>query len=434
MHAHASHQPKAREQGRRVHPPAHPLLALQKSVGNAAVQRLVRVGQPPWVPAATLSPVARRAFVEQNFPAGRKRRDALAIIEDMASTSDVQDFLSRGELRRELVKRVTMSEVMRDSQETSGGLSAFGYPFTGQSLYWGPRVNAAAAAYWTPPVGDAYSLRNDPAKRAEIRGKARGQRHTVFGDPAGSYEWRLTPAGRLDPWEAIMRLFDPQPAHRRSLIHCDYLVSLVHFRATMEMLGHIAFNNRIRQYGPDRIILRWNLFAELEPPRPGRPGMGEIRQFVPANPRDLVIGDHVYFWNHPAYDVINKKIGNAWRLENAVLVEKRGGTDQFLGHGSGRKTEAQMRAKLAEEYNDVATKALRLVRQARAGSATARTTLRDDFGVNEVGGVWRVQGTGLQGVAVDEELRLLRPSAIPGLYAPSTPGVMYPVRRPVESA
>ena len=126
--------------------------------------------------------------------------------------------------------------------------------------------------------------------------------------------------------------------------------------------------------------------------------------------------------------------GNAWRLENAVLVGKRGGTDQFLGHGSDRKTEAQMRAKLAEEFNDVATKALRLVRRARAGSASARTALRDDFGVNEIGGVWRMQGTGLQNVAVDDELRLLRPSAIPSLFAPDTPGVMYPVRRPIESA
>jgi hypothetical protein len=431
VHAHARNNARPEER-HATH--AHPLLALQQSAGNRAVQRLVRLARPPRQPSAILTTAERRAFVQEKFPAGRQRRDAMAIIEDMAATSNVLDFMSQGELHRELIKRVTMTEVMRDSQETSGGLGAFGYPFTRPSLYWGPRVNAAAAPYWEPPVVDAYSLRNDPAKRREIREKPRNQRHTVFGDPAGGYRWTLTQAGRTDPYEAIMRLFEPQPAHRRSLIHCDYLVSLAHFRATMAMLGRRAFNAQIARYGPGRIILRWNLFAELEPPTAARPGMGEIRQVVPASPADLVIGDHVYFWNNAAYDVINRNVGNAWRLENAVLVAKSGGADVFLGHGSGRKTEAQMRAKLAEEYNDVATTALRLVRRARQGSASARDELRGKFGVTEVGGQWRIRGTGLQGVAVDQELRLLRPSDIPGLYAPSTPGVMYPVRRPSESA
>ena len=49
------------------------------------------------------------------------------MIEDMAATSDVLDFSSRQELRSELVKRVTMTEVMQDSQVQSGGLAAFGF-------------------------------------------------------------------------------------------------------------------------------------------------------------------------------------------------------------------------------------------------------------------------------------------------------------------
>lgn len=432
MHAHALRSPTSPAEERRTRP-AHPLLALQQRAGNAAVQRLVRLARPP-SPLTTMSAADRRAFVTAQFPAGRQRRDGMAIIEDMAATSNPLNFQTPDELRTELVKRVTTTEVMRDSQDAAGGHSAFGYPFTRPSLYWGPRVNAAAATFWEPPVVDAYSIRNDPAKRREIREKPRNQRHTVFGDPAPGYQWRLSPAGRADPFEAIMRLFDPQPAHRRSLVHCDYLVSLVHFRSMMEAAGRAAFNARVAAHGLDRIILRWNLFAELEPPAPGRPGMGSIRQVVPASPADLVIGDHVYFWNHAAYDVINKHVGNAWRLENAVLVEKRGGTDVFLGHGSGRKTAAQMRAKLAEEYNDVALRALRLARRARAGSAAARAELSTKFGVTEVGGEWRIRGTGLQNVAVDEKLRLLRASDIPGLFAPSTPGVMYPVRRPAESA
>lgn len=417
--------------------PASTLVELQRTAGNAAVQRLVKLARPP-APLTEMTRAERRAFVRTELPAGRQRRDGLMIIEDMAATSDQLLFQTPAELRAELVKRVTMSEVMEDSQTAVGGQKAFGYPFTEPSLYWGPRVNAAASAYWEPAVVDNYDLRRDPAKRRELRGKPRHERHTVFGDPGGSYEWKLTSDGRRDPYEAIMRLFDRQPAHKRSLLHCDYLVSLVHFRAFMASLGRAAFNARIAAYGADKIKLRWNLFTDLEPGTLARPGLGSIRQVIPANEADLVVGDHVYFMNHPAYDVINRTIGNAWRLENAVLVTRRGGQDVFLGHGSGHKTEAQMRAKLAEEYNDVATIALRLVQRTRRGSsadrAAARTELATRFpGVVEVSGTWRVRGTGLLSVPVDLELRLLRASDIPGLRDPRDTTRMYPVRRAVES-
>jgi len=143
--------------------------------------------------------------------------------------------------------------------------------------------------------------------------------------------------------------------------------------------------------------------------------------------------------NHPAYDVINANIGNAWRLENAVLVARRGGVDVFLGHGSGYKTARQMQAKLAEEYNDVAMIALRLVQRTRHGGTSARVAARAELGtrfpgVVQVAGIWRIHGTGLLGVPVDLELRRLRASEVPGLHDPRDTSRMYPVRRPVESA
>jgi hypothetical protein len=413
------------------------ITSLQRTAGNQAVQRLVRLTSPPAAPKV-LTAAERRAFVRSVFPAGRQRSVGLTIIEDMARTSDFLEFQSPLELSSELRKRVTMSMLMESSQSSSGGLTAFGYPFTGRSLYWGPRVNAAAKDYWVPPVGDNYDLRRDPAKRAEIRRLPRGERHRVFGDPPGLYEFGLSATGRADPWNAIMLLFTMQPPHKRSLIHCDYLISLVTFRAFMGTLGRTAFNARIAAYGPDRIKLRWNLFAELEPTTVAGPGLGSIRQVVPANPADLVIGDHVYFWNHAAYDVINDNVGNAWRLENAVLVSRKSGEDIFLGHGSGHKTSRQMRAKLAEEYNDVARIALRLVQKTRRGPAAARAAARTElstrFHVVLVAGKWRIQGTGLRGVHVDDELKLLRASDIPGLQDPADTTRMYPVRRPIESA
>lgn len=417
------------------------ILALQRAVGNAAVQRLVRLAEPPRSPRNLTLP-ERRTFVRTEFRSKRDRTEGLRVIQDMAATLDVLDFASRDELRTELIKRVTMTEVMQDSQTTVGGMAAFGYPFTGASLYWGPRVGFAAKDYWVPGTPDNYDLRRDPAKRAELRAKPRGERHVVFGDQ-GDYHFDLSPQGAADPYGAIIQLFERQPAHKRTLVHCDYLVSLVHFRAFMAALGKSAFNARIAAYGPNNIQLRYDLFSELEPTLSTgsgtRPGLGSIRQVIPSSSADLVIGDHVYFWNHPGYDVINENVGNAWRLENAVLVARSGGTDIFLGHGSGRKTAAEMKAKLAEEYNDVALVALRLVQRTRRGTAAARAAARTELatrfpGVVHVGSVWRIRGTGMLNVAVDIPLALLRPSQVPGLFDPSNPSHLYPVRRAVESS
>lgn len=364
---------------------------------------------------------------------------------DMRATSDVLDFGSRDELRAELVKRVTMTQVMRHTQARFGGRRSFGYPFTAPSLFWGPRVGYAARDYWLPATPDNYGLRQDPARRAQIRSLPRRQRHTVYGDQPTGYSFSLSPQGVADPYEAIVTLFSRQPSHRRTLVHCDYLVSLVHFRALMAAMGKPAFNARIASYGAGRVRLDWDLFADLEPVvrrrgQPPRTGLGSIRQVVPASREDLVIGDHVYFFNHAAYDLINMRVGNAWRLENAVLIARQRGTDVFLGHGSGQKTAAQMKAKLAQEYNQVARMAIRTVARTRTGSPAQRAAAASELAtrfpsVVRVGSAWRIRGTnsGL-GVAVDQPLAPLPASAIPGLADPANPSRLYPVRRPVESA
>jgi hypothetical protein len=442
----------ARARAGPTRPPARPRLGaldataistLQRSAGNAAVQRLVKLTEPPR-PERTLTRRERRAFVNAEMKTRRDKAEGMEVMRDMAAARDELKFGSRDELRTELTKRVVMTEIMQDSQITSRGLSGFGYPFTRPSLYWGPRVGFDAKDFWEPAPPDGYDLRADPAKRARIRALPRGERHTVYGDQ-DEYSFKLSPKGVADPFEAIMTLFVRHPPHKRTLIHCDYLISLVHFRALMATLGKPAFNAKITAYGPARITLRWDLFRELQDSLPDtapgttRPGLGSIRRISPTSPADLVIGDHVFFHNHKAYDVINDRIGNAWRLENAVLVARPRGTDIFLGHGSGRKTAADMRAKLAEEYNDVALMALRLVQKTKRGSGSARTAARAEIaaefpGVRQVSGKWRVVGTGIFDLPVDIPLTLLRPSQIPGLFDPGDPTKMFPVRRPVESA
>jgi hypothetical protein len=257
-------------------------------------------------------------------------------------------------------------------------------------------------------------------------------------------EWTLTDAGKRDPFSALMKLFVPQPAHRRSLLHCDYLISLVHFRSFAATMGQDEFNRRVNVHGADKMVLRYDMFTELQtdPAVVGPPGMLASLQLVrPADEFDFVVGDHVYFFNHAAYDPLNDAIGNAWRLENALLVDRLGGsnddrtvgTDIFLGHGSGRKTLHQMKAKLAEEYNDVVAIAQPIASRADRGDPSAATEMATRFPkVLKVGDEWRVQGDGLAGT-VDFELRRIQPDEVIGPHDPDSPGQMYPVRRPMES-
>jgi hypothetical protein len=408
------------------------------------MQRRVMLARPASAGGgfAALTQRRRGAFLRRHFGLSRRFDLARRILDDMADAGSDFNFSSEAELVTELQKRVATAVQMRRSQGAEGGRRAFGYPFSRPSLYWGPRVNVAARDYWLPAVVDDYDERRDPATRAAIEGLPRNRRHTVLGDPAPGYHWILSPLGHADPYAAITSLFEAQPPHKRTLIHCDYLVSLVHFLSFATAVGRAEFNRRLRTHGLHRIQLRWNGFADLQldvvqPDGSVTPGLGSLQVVRPASERDLVIGDHVYFWNHLTYDLINERIGNAWRLENAVLVDRRGGEDRFLGHGSGEKTAHQMRSKLAEEYNDVAQIALRLIARTRsrvpARRGAAQRELADRFpNLHPVGPAWHIVGDRF-GQHFDQRLRLIRSDEVLGLRDPWDPSRLFEVRRPAES-
>jgi hypothetical protein len=175
-------------------------------------------------------------------------------------------------------------------------------------------------------------------------------------------------------------------------------------------------------------------------------GLGSLQRVTPSSEADLIIGDHVVFFNHLAYDPLNQNIGNAWRLENAVLIGKDSkGGDIFLGHGSGRKKSAELRAKLAEEFNDVAKVAWALVEKTKSKDTKTHTQALSDLSkkfpnVKPVGSEWHIQGkSGLCTTkTVDEKLRPpdkpLKGSEVLGPRDPCDPSKMYPVDRPIESA
>jgi len=394
---------------------------------------------------ATMTRAQREAFVRRRFR-GRRRRLAYRILADMAATSNPLNYDHEDELFDELEKRVTSSILMQESQDgvrrtnrdgESYTVKAFGYPFSGGALFYGPRVNYAAKDYWTPGPPDAYSRRSDRRRQREIRGLPRRRRHEVFSDQPPGYRFELTAAGQADFFSAVTKLFIPQSPHKQSLIHCDYLLSLVQFRSFAATLGKAEFNRRAAAYPRDQLTLTALLFSQLEysPGSGGAPGpLASLQRVEPATVADFVIGDHVYFFNHQGYDLINKRKGNAWRLENTILIDRRNGTDIFLGHGSGRMTETQLRRKLAREYNDVVDMALPLTRRADRGDAAAADEVRREFpDLVKDGSKWHVRGTAW-GVAVDIELRHIQGHEVVGPFNPGDPTRLYPVRRPIESA
>ncbi|MCK5319287.1 MAG: hypothetical protein KAJ55_15345 [Anaerolineales bacterium] len=386
----------------------------------------------------------RREFHQANFRTDQQRHLARRVIRDMAQASNAFYFSDEGELRTEIQRRVATARWMQESQRGGAANRAFGYPFRNPSPYWGPRVNYAAREYWEPAVPDEYSERRDPVRRDRIEELSAGRKYTVYGDPASGYSWSLTERGRADPYRAIITLFERQPPHRRTLIHCDYLVSLVHFRSLAETEGRDEFNRRLRSFGLRRIRLRWNAFNDLQMSIrmpifrfPILPRIGSLRVVRPSSTDDLVIGDHVYFWNHEAYDLINRGVGNPWRLENAVLVDRRRERDLFQGHGSGQRTTHQMLDKLRDEYNRVAREALGLTEDTVSSSPTVRDqafrTLSTRFPrVRQRRREWRVRGWNF-GRFINIRLRTIRSDEVLGLNDPFRPTRMNSVRRPAES-
>lgn len=406
----------------------------------------------------------RQAFVKKHK--WKNAPLAASVMDDMAAAGDAFDFANDHELETEITKRTSTVRYIEESQETVERIpgdkrAAFGYPFTGASALYGPRVNYAAREYWDPAVPDAYAVRTDKKRNAELVKKPRHERCSVYGDPCGDYGWKLSPKGQKDPYSAIVLLFKQQSPHKRTLIHCDYLISLVNFMSLADSLGATEFNKRVAAFGASKIFLKYNAFLDLnlvtfERTATGtvatsatgrtieKSGLGSTQRIKPSSEADLVIGDHVVFFNHVAYDLINKNIGNAWRLENAVLVRRERGKDVFLGHGSLHKTADMMLAKLSEEYNVVAQLAIDLVGKTKSSDKKAQTTARTDLGtkfpfVKDIGGEMHVTGIPdllAAGCArtVDEKLRRIGPNEVLGLKSPCDPTTLNEVERPIESA
>jgi hypothetical protein len=457
--------------------------SLQRTIGNRAVGRLLRAyGARNTVQRRILvnspGPQHQLSADERNRllrPGRSSQRDvqiisrnyqlAHRIVADMEATRDDLVFSDMYQLRSELIKRLTYSVAMTATQQGGREWPAFGYPRRGKVCSYGPRVNFAAKEYWTPRVpdiGDAngYGQRlPDPCSRRDQR----NPRHPEPGDPPNSgYEFQLTPRGRADGYQALMSLFVPQSRARRrnrTLIHCDHLASLLHYRSFAAALGEQEFNRRVRTLRDPQnpaagyiipLNLRWDGFIDIGRRAQQRESMHLYRTEPSTEVRrrdDLVIGDHVVFFNHILYDFLMDIAGQRgdWRLENAILVDRRGNNDLFQGHGTPRLTELGMKRELSREFNTIVSAALD---ELRANFAAKQSQFPGVL--HRVGNRYFIRGIELP-AQTNWQIRQIGNNAadlaeIPGLYNPRSfdivggrptysPGTrqLWPVWRPIES-
>jgi hypothetical protein len=259
-----------------------------------------------------------------------------------------------------------------------------------------------------------------------------------YNDPNGNYYFRLSSTGQANPYQALQNLFVNQAqACRRTLIHCDYLVSTIHFKAFAESIGPAEFNRRVRA-GTIPLVLRWDGFRSLQRTTGRSAQSTSLRLVRPASKRDLIIGDHVYFHNHPMYAALIAGVGGVWRLENAILVDRISGVDKFQGHGyttpvSERHMKSSMMRHLTYHVNRVRGYIRQYNHSNRAVRARARRGLARYRNIYRRGTQWRVIGRSFYGIVVNEPLHIPPMTDLPGLQDPRNTSVLFPVRRPVES-
>jgi hypothetical protein len=371
-----------------------------------------------------------RWFAAENFA---KAQQPLAerLLHDIFAVTSGLDFSNETEFKNEVVKRVSISSQMTESQ---GADSAFDYP---ENL----TADSGCADYKPPVPPDKFNLAN-----ARVNKAARDYWMDVTIDRALIYYFDLTPAGQRNPYKALTKLFTPQDSIcDKTLIHCDYLVNVIQFRTYAETLGIDKFNSYVKS-GRIHMRLTWSGFPYAHRYDPSSPkALGYRQDMRPNSTDDLLIGDHVIFWNHLAFDGLNMRQQSPWRLENAVLTDKdSSGQDLFQGHGSGApRTEKQMLKDLAKVYNGYARQALQITHDIKHGHPERETErLKEYPWVVWENDDWFVVDPGTDPVRARRryKLQLADESSpetdllLPGLLDPYDRSILGKVDRPVESA
>jgi uncharacterized protein DUF4157 len=360
---------------------------------------------------------------------------AKAILDDIFDVKQGQlDFANFSELHDEVFKRMRTAQLLKESQgKNAAGETGFDYPEN-------VTANHHCAEFYPPAPGTVGNIQN-----ARVNKAARRFWTSAIFTPDYVYYFELTPDGRNNGFEALTSLFTPQHSIcDQTLIHCDYLITVVEFRAYAEGLGSARFNSLVKS-GAISMVLTYTGFPKDDPVRAAKsPKAFGYQWTVPASKEDLIIGDHVMFFNHLAFDGLNETVLSPWRLENAILVDKNAeGKDLFEGHGEGPDTEHDMLKALANAYNELARPAREFAMRVDAGSALMADLTAKYPAVDKVDNRWIVRDPARDDPRRHGKVYTLRTadtsnpendSELPGLRDPGDMSRMAAVERPIESS
>jgi hypothetical protein len=408
----------------------------QQRSGKSRVSRMIRVGGVDLNPAGVtaLADDLVTSKLTDIVPGTVSEALVRETVREMQASSGTLEFADNDAVASNVRHRVLLSHYMRQSQGSTPSRMGFSYPDrrSDGTAGVGPKVNDDATAYWGP-----------------------------VQDPSGDYFFDLSPTGLADPYEALVKLFTEQTnPHKRTLIHCDYLISVLQMRSYAENIGPPRFNalvaaGALSAPGEPSMRMKWNGFDDLLNVPSVRlhlqfPFVGGMDVDVPvattaplqsvtvAGRGDLIVGDHVVFYNHESYDALIEGTGGIWRLENAIVIDRRGGQLRYQGHGYfSPVTEDALLAGMIRQYNlhiDEARAIVYRIEHGRAGARTAALSeLADKYPnvVRKATGGWEIRGTGLCGNVVVRDLRRLTRAEAPGLVHPCSGDIW--VNRPVEA-
>lgn len=242
------------------------------------------------------------------------RRDlVISIIRNLHFVRTDLFFDNYQEFVQEVRKRALISLVMRASQGRTAGTSPTGYPRT-CGTDPGPRVSDASQDYWI------------------VHPSAGGE----------SYWFELSSDGRNNAHEALRTLIFNHQSDPclRTLMHCDYMISAQQYYVMAEAMGATEFNQAVRD-GHINLEIRWNSYEAIVADTPTSAAAYQSLQTVELDSEsEFIIGDHVIFFNHDAFDDMNQVHRNVrgnfsnWRLENAIVTDMdASGEFRFQGHG-----------------------------------------------------------------------------------------------------
>lgn len=403
--------------------------------------------------ALSLLSFDKESFLTEHFEKSDRPFSRKILNDIFAIKGDQLDFADDSELAVEISKRMRTSQLMQESQM----VDAFDYPEsctqdTCPSVCIGKGQQGEAG--YVPPNINFNAHVNKDARDYWMRG----------ADEGGFYMFNLTHEGWGNPFRALVKLFNSQSSIcDKTLIHCDYLTTVIHLRAFAESIGPDVFNQRVRSGEIAMNLSYWGFGDVMMPTPPGsrevgrarKPGAVSLQAVQPASEDDLLIGDHVIFWNHLAYDALTFSPFwfGPWRLENALLVDQDdSGNNLYEGHGAPLNPQQQvvkgdkktMLKDIVNAYNGPVKAAQRLTKSVDNNEAGAENLLRQEFPrvVRDPTGAWWIAERDDR----DENRRRpkrfyeLRPLAdendpdLIGLRDPDNPSKMGWVKRPIESA